>query len=856
MVHMILHDLSKGIPPEEIVAFTFTEKAAEELMARVHSKAKQYFPEKDLSGLYIGTIHTWCLEYVQDQTSVKYHALDELHTDTLAYRLYDRIDLDDAYDGRFIAKILKFQNDLEIFYNEHFSLSDVPERIQEPIRDYINIIHKNKLLSFGGMIRHAIELLEENGPLELQSLYVDEYQDVNPAQVELIKNMVPEDGNTTVVGDDMQCIYQWRGSDVSQIIKFEDEFPDSSVFELKTNYRSRPQIVNYANSVAEHMESGKEMKMKEFRDSTDCEIIHRLTSDGADEQAKKIADIIEKHHDRGVPYDRIAILLRSVNRDGQPIVDELEERDVPVNCPVLSRDGEIIDDLLLPIFEWLIEERDEPRDPVEKEEREAQVEALSSNAEKWFNHDDAVDRFWDAIGYWRELIDDNKNVARNIRKCLYDLLDYCGLELDSQDQGLLKGVGIASQIIRSVEEVHRQRLSGESRRSPMTITKDVYYALKWNKDEYGETYQLDESAEGVVVSTVHMAKGLEWPVVLLPNLEQDSFPVRLRKHSSSFSDDINKRYGTKMVDERRLYYVAATRARERLYLLDTVSGTPDKISAFLKETGDLLETVDVEDIPTEVWKIPEEDLEVHDDVPLMISLSDLLIYMESSYQYLLRRRANIQPSIGDELGYGDAVHELIEEEFNEDDRDLQDRIQDKRMPYVSEARERQFQNTLHERMEKLDNIGIFDSEDTETEKSIEIVMENGIVHGVVDFIETKPDGTVKLIDWKNSVHEEYLPRYKNQLLFYALALRRKGYEVSSAEIVDIKASCEEEEPVKTSIEIDDTAIDAMEEKVEEALKDISTNRFLGKVASSEIPQWREYLRQEAGNRENIFGKSL
>ena len=360
-----------------------------------------------------------------------------------------------------------------------------------------------------------------NGPLpKLQSLYVDEYQDVNPAQTALIKAMVPPNGKLRVVGDDLQSIYNWRGSDVTRILEFPNEFEPAEVFRLSTNYRSRPEVVTVANGVAEDIVLKDSKKvMQPGREKCGRKVIHWISTNNETDQAETIVEIVKRFHSAGVPHSKIAILLRSVAGAGRPIYEALKAENIPVECPLLSRGGAFINAFLLPVLKWLRMEQLEPRNKQEEEEQEADAHSLWLSVAPWLSVENAEDVFWSGLNHWYDFVREGKSSAYNVRSCLYDFLDECGVRVAASDTDLMVGIGIASQIIRGVEEIHRRRIKGQKRRSAAGVISEVYYALIRNQENFGESLPVNQNTEGVVLTTVHQAKGLEWAGCMPANAE-------------------------------------------------------------------------------------------------------------------------------------------------------------------------------------------------------------------------------------------------------------------------------------------------------------------------------------------------
>jgi DNA helicase-2/ATP-dependent DNA helicase PcrA len=834
MVYMILNDLAEGIPPSEIIAFTFTEKAADELFSRVHLAAEQHLGEIDLAGLSIGTIHNWCFEFLLDQSDFyNFDPIDELYAEALVSRIYDQIELKEAYDFSFPRAVKPFLNDMDLFYNEHLALEDVPTEIREPVESYTELVQRNRLLPFGAMIRYATEYLDENGPLEnISRLYVDEYQDVNPAQVSLIQNVLPDSGELVAVGDDMQCIYQWRGSDVERILDFESDFNDSTTFAMETNFRSRPEILSVANEISNNMqETDTQKRLSPDRDPTPADAVNWLSFDSEDTQATAIGDIVEQYVNNGVPQSDIAVLIRK-HSFGRPIVTALESRGLNVDSPALRRGEDFIDEFVKPVIKWVSEKHHEPRNRIEKRELEQRVEEFERSVEPWI--DDSMEEplhvFWKAVKNWESLIENQANEAYNIRMQLYSLLDTCGIQIDRTDSDLMMGIAITSQIIRSVEEVHRRRLDADDRRPPRDMMKDLYFALDRNQDDFGEADEIDVPSTGVTVTSVHQAKGLEWPVVIIPSMNSGDFPVRPRSHGTSFPEEIADRYGTTVEDERRLFYVAATRAEDRLFLIDTSASSPEDRSPFINELKELVsdKLTTVDELASNVWNLDWES-DNDDATPELVGLSDLLLYIECPYQYGLRRKANIEPVIGDELGYGEGLHELIqrraESDSEWDDDELSQRVDEHvHLPYMSKHMEENSQKGIGDRLETLESLNVFENA-AETELPVDVVFENGVVHGEIDYIEYSEEGVV-VRDWKSNLnHQELFSRYDRQLQFYTHVLRSNDHEVIRSELVDVGGSDKAGQLKTREVDVSDQAIQNIVEQINDALEGIQDQRF-------------------------------
>jgi DNA helicase-2/ATP-dependent DNA helicase PcrA len=309
------------------------------------------------------------------------------------------------------------------------------------------------------------------------------------------------------------------------------------------------------------------------------------------------------------------------------------------------------------------------------------------------------------------------------------------------------------------------------------------------------------------------------------------FPLSSQPAKSSFPPEIAGRYGTSIDDERRLFYVAVTRARERIFFLDTAAANTDARSQFLK---DLQRTANLtpSGLPQpgdSVWSIEADDLSDDSQLPLRVGLSDLLLYLECPYQFGLRRVTGLQPSVGDDLGFGNGLHELIQRRAESDHAWSKDELTTQvdthvHLPLTSDQSEQQAKAAIAERITELEKLGAFAGE-LQQELQVEVFLGDGVVTGVIDCVYTHTDGSLVVRDWKANIHEEFVPRYARQLQFYVHALRTQDKIVSAAELVDVAASAKAKTLVTTSVDISEATVSALIDDCQQALQAIRDGQF-------------------------------
>jgi len=332
--------LKEGLPPEAIVAFTFTERAAGELKERIAIRAEQIVgPEivNRLGNLFIGTIHAYCFRLLQTAVP-RYETFDVLDPNQLTaflVREEKRLELRRMDDrGKMFSSIEKFLRRLDVVENELLDPTTLDGDFGDSLRRYLDALEKYRLLTFGQQVVRAVHELARPHVADrihgtLRHLIVDEYQDVNPVQERLIERLAAGGAEVCVVGDDDQAVYQWRGSSVQNIVTFEQRYTGVRQFRLATNRRSRPQIIGAANEFAATIPGRLDKQMLPGRDGSDDPELALWGVSTEQEEAGYITSLIDDLHDRGFKYQQIAVLVRGKVAYSQ-LLDQFRAFGVPV----------------------------------------------------------------------------------------------------------------------------------------------------------------------------------------------------------------------------------------------------------------------------------------------------------------------------------------------------------------------------------------------------------------------------------------------------------------------------------------------------------------------------------------------
>lgn len=588
----LIHE--RGVSPYNILAITFTNKAAREMRERVDKLVGS-----DAESIWVGTFHATCMRILRrdidkigyDRSFVIYDTQDQQTV------LKDCIKELRLNDKNFPVKSLQEQigkakdemideKSFEAIWTADFRMS----KIAAVYTLYQKKLRQNNAVDFDDIINLTIKLLNEHEEVldyyqrKFRYIFVDEYQDTNTAQYALVSLLAKGYGNLCVVGDDDQSIYGWRGANIRNILDFEKEFRNCTVIKLEQNYRSTKMILEAANSVIKNNAGRKSKKLWTQNDEGD--LIRYYKAGNEHDEGYFVASTIKKLHEEGKNYNDIAVLYR-LNAQSRVLEDMLMKEGIPykilgglrfydrkeikdviaylrlilnpsdsvsfkriVNVPkrgigdaTVSRAEEIANDRNVSIFSICASATEIPE--------------LGRAAAK-------LDSFTTMIARLRALKD-----AVKVSELISEVISDSGIlaELEAEDS-------VEAQTrIENIKELISVAIDFEKNDEGGGLE-----AFLENVSLVADVDGLDENADRVVLMTLHSAKGLEFPVVFLPGLEEGVFPG----YRSIGSE-------TEIEEERRICYVGITRAREQLYISSAYSRTLFGNTTFNRESRFLRE---------------------------------------------------------------------------------------------------------------------------------------------------------------------------------------------------------------------------------------------------------------------------
>ena len=577
--------------PWEILAITFTNKAAAEMRERL----AQLVGTRS-RGMWVSTFHSMCVRMLRADA--------ERLGFTKNFTIYDTDDLKRLYKdimaelnidpkrfpvNQLMNRISQAKNDLVTpgNFDAHDPVGKVAERVYERLQERLraaNAFDFDDLLLYGYLLLKNHEDVREAYQDRFRYLMVDEYQDTNRAQYAITQLLAAKNRNIMVVGDDDQSIYSWRGADLRNILEFESDYPEAKVVKLEQNYRSVGNILAAANAVIANNQHRKEKRL--FTDSGDGEKISVYLATDERDEGRWIAGEIDRRRAEGTSYNNMAVFYRT-NAQSRMLEDMLLRAGVPYRIVGGTRffDRAEIRDVMA-YLTLVVNPADDiaakrvvnvPRrgigkttiERIDQYGREMNTPFLTA-AELAVVDPDIRASTRNAVGEFIQVIKDGATYGGDLRKVVEMIIDKAGLIRALQDEGTDEARGRVENIqefLGVVDEFVQTHDAEESDFAAPTVGEDesaepVRVLRGDSLADFIEWVRLrtdldtvTEDGQAVTLMTVHSSKGLEFDCVWVAGMEETLFP-----HMNSVGD------AAAVEEERRLAYVAITRARKRLCL--------------------------------------------------------------------------------------------------------------------------------------------------------------------------------------------------------------------------------------------------------------------------------------------------
>lgn len=584
LTQRIINLIDSGVSPYNILAITFTNKAAKEMRNRVENELGSI-----TDSIFIGTFHSFGLRILRENyIDIGYTSnITILDTDD-AKAIVKRILKENGYDPAkyeirtIINKISSAKND-GISPDEYTKLflNDLDIVIGLVYKEYTKLLKDNNSVDFDDLLLKPVELLKKNKIIlekyqeRFKYILVDEYQDTNSIQYELCKLLASKYKNIFVVGDANQSIYSFRNADYRNILNFEKDYKNAKVILLEENYRSTNNILKAANSVIKNNSEGKKLNL--WSSKRDGELIDYIRCEDEIKEANFVINKIKDLISNGYKYSDIAVLYRT-NAQSRVVEDAFVRNNIPHNIigSYYFYNRKEIKDLIA--YLKLIYN---PCDSVSLEriinvpKRGIGAKSIENLRKKATENNISM---FDAIDSGKEL-EFKKMILKlqefslngNLSDLIEEILSTTGLRMEYE-------------INKSLENEAKVENLNEFKTVALMFEESGIYDLQTfleNIALVSDRGQYNNDGDEVSIMTLHSAKGLEFNVVFLLGMEEGLFP-----HNRSFNSLSD------LEEERRLCYVGITRAKEKLYLLSArqrtifgkTSGTIE--SRFIREIND------------------------------------------------------------------------------------------------------------------------------------------------------------------------------------------------------------------------------------------------------------------------------
>jgi DNA helicase-2/ATP-dependent DNA helicase PcrA len=565
LTERIIKLIDDGISPYNIVAITFTNKAAREMKQRVEVKIGSV-----ADSIFIGTFHSFGLKILRENyREINYSSnitiLDAEDTKALIKRILKENDYDPAdYDIKHIISRISMAKNEGLSPTEYSKLflTEQDKVIYIVYDKYLKLLKENNSVDFDDLLLKPVELFKKNNEVlnhyqeRFRYILVDEYQDTNSIQYELCKLLANKYKNIFVVGDANQSIYSWRNADYRNILNFEKDYKNTRVVLLEENYRSTNNILKAANSVIKNNSEGKKLKL--WTSSSDGDKIEYIRVDDEVREAKYIIDKIKDLVSLGYNYSDFAVLYRT-NAQSRHLQESFVISNIPYNIIgsfYFYNRKEIKD--LIAYLNLIYNSNDSVslERVINVPKRGIGTKSIDNLRDK--AREQGISMF-DAIDSGKEL---------EWKKMMTSLIsDASSMSLSELVEEVLQRTGLRAEyeLDKSLESDAKVENLNEFKSVAVSFEESGIYDLETFLENIllvSDSGQYKDSENTVTLMTLHSAKGLEFKVVFIPGMEEGIFP-----HMRSFESE------SELEEERRLCYVGITRAKLKLFLLSTRTRT-------------------------------------------------------------------------------------------------------------------------------------------------------------------------------------------------------------------------------------------------------------------------------------------
>ncbi len=862
--------LEKGINVDQILALTFSQKAANEMVERLDLLLPYGYVD-----LWISTYHAFCEKILRKHAldigmSTSFKLLDELGVSLLVRKNWHKFNLDYYHCAgnptKFIGDLLKhfsrckdegispanyldyankLLNDKEFDFLNDIDSKRLKKEGLEKIREiefvrikeladaffvYEQILADNDVCDFSDLLAKTVELFKKRPQIlvkyqqQFKYILVDEFQDTNFIQYELVKLLSAPENNLTVVGDDDQSIYKFRGASVSNIMQFKTDYPKAKEVVLTKNYRSSQEILDLSyNFIVQNnpdrLEAllGVDKKLKADREEKG--IIACNYYENAQHEALGVVEKIKEIREQSsASWSDFAILIRA-NNQADPFIEELEKQGIPYQF--VSQQGLYNRPVVLDLLSYfkLLDNYHESSAmyrvlnfPCFGLEALDIIKIVHLSKKKAVSIFEMINKIVHSFDFEQRVRESCRRILENISKhtklttskksseiflsFLHDTgyLKQLNSQKEAQKQKDLKDLNLFYEKIKSLESQQQN-----------SRIKDFLELIEFELD-LGDLGKIEpdpnDGPELVKISSVHQSKGLEFDYVFIANLADQRFPSKNRNESIAIPKSLTKyplsAEQSHLQEERRLFYVAMTRARRGLFLSFALNygGEKDKKpSRFFVELKILPKGESLPKGNRYSWQVvrqKEDNFMPHYDPPKRFSFSQISTYQKCPLQYKFSNILKIPTFGSPQFSFGTTIHNVLQkflEEYYAEDLEKQKALfsEKKEKPGITRLLELYEDGFLddwykNQKMKEeyylkgktiLHNFFYQFQKNNPTvqylEQSFNFKIGEAIFTGRIDRIDKLADGSYEIIDYKTGTPKDKLEKSdKQQLLFYQI----------------------------------------------------------------------------------------